>query len=436
MDHARPAYGVIGCSYDRPVLMDSRSATCEPGVASGSPSAVSAIPEQRRTSVVEIRELRTLLGLISAWEDLAAAAIEPNVFYEHWMLLPALEAFGAGKDIRVVVVLIDSPRGATPKLGALFPLVPVRNFRNLGIPALSLWQHIHCYACTPLVRAGVAGECVEALLRWFRSGEPGASLLEMECIAGDGPLYQLLVDRSDKLGLPNLTTDAFARGLWSKTGPASDDPGSAVSGDLRRRLRRKERRLRERGRVEHRVLEPEDDVGRWIDEFLRLEAGGWKGSAGTALAHSESARRYFAEVTTAASRRGRLLMLGIDFESEPIARRCAFAAGQGSFAFKTAYDEAFADFSPGAMLELDSIEQLHALPGVQWMDSCAAPDNLLINRISNARRAIRSLAIGAGAMGELMIPGLPLLRWTHRRMLKWNSTRTKEANSCSQDIGQ
>src|SRR5215472_3657426 len=216
-----------------------------------------AVPaRQRRTSVVEVRELRTLLGLIPAWEDLAAAAIEPNVFYEHWMLLPALEAFGAGKDVRVVMVLIDDPRGASPKLGALFPIARVRNFRNLGISALGLWQHIHCYACTPLVRAEVARECVEALLRWFQSGAAGASLLEMECIAGDGPVHRLLADVTSELGLLNRTTDAHTRGLWSKAGFASGDPGSAVSGDLRRRLRRKERRLCERGRVDHRALQP------------------------------------------------------------------------------------------------------------------------------------------------------------------------------------
>jgi CelD/BcsL family acetyltransferase involved in cellulose biosynthesis len=391
-------------------------------MASGSPLAVAAISRPKlRTSVVEVRELRTLLGLTPAWEHLAEAALEPNVFYEPWMLLPALATYGAGKDIRIVLVLIDDPRSAAPRVGALFPFARVRNFRNLGISALSLWQHLHCYVCTPLVRADAARECIEALLRWFQSGEAGASLLEMQCIAGDGPIHDLLIGKSGELGLAGLETDAFSRGLWTKN--ASADPGSAVSADLRRTLRRKERRLRERGRMEHRALRPEgDDVGRWINEFLRLEAGGWKGSAGTALAHSESSRRYFEEVATFASRRGRLLMLGLDFDGQPIARRCTFAAGRGSFAFKTAYDETFAEYSPGAMLEMDSIEQLRALPRVEWMDSCAAPDNLLINRISNGRRTIRSLAFGTGTLGEVVISGLPLLRWTHRRMRKWNST--------------
>ena len=166
------------------------------------------------------------------------------------------------------------------------------------------------------------------------------------------------------------------------------------------------------------AIRPGDDVGRWIDEFLRIEASGWKGERGSALASSERDRRYFTEIVISAFRRGRLLMLGLDFDGHPIARRCAFLAGEGSFAFKTAYDEEFADFSPGAMLEMDSIRQLHALPGVRWMDSCATTSNFLVNRLSNDRKTIQSVAIGAGALGELLVSGLPLMRWTTRRILK------------------
>src|SRR5258708_21072238 len=96
-----------------------------------------------RMSVVVVRDLSTLSRLVPAWEELAAAAIEPNVFYEHWMLLPALEAFGAEKDIRVVLVLTHDAHdaGAPAQLGALFPLERVRDFRNLKVSTLSTWQH-------------------------------------------------------------------------------------------------------------------------------------------------------------------------------------------------------------------------------------------------------------------------------------------------------
>jgi len=392
---------------------------------------------KRRASIVVVDNLEALSHLIPAWEELAAAAIEPNVFYEHWMLLPALEAFGAEKDIRVVLVLTHDPHNADApaKLGGLFPLERIRDFRNLKVSALSLWQHVHCYVCTPLVRADTASECMIELFRWLRSEEAGASLIELKCISGDGPFHKKLVDLSNELELLSWTTDIFTRGLWRRGDDEKTDPESAVSGDLRRRLRRKERRLRERGCVEHLVLRPEDDVRRWIDDFLRVEASGWKGLGGSALASSESDRRYFTDIATSAFRRGRLLMLGVNFDGRPIARRCAFVSGEGSFAFKTAYDEEFADFSPGAMLEVDSIRQLQSLPHVRWMDSCAAPDNLLVNRLSNDRKTIQSLTIGGGALGDLVISGLPLLRWTHRRILKRSSEAPAHSSAKTPDPG-
>jgi CelD/BcsL family acetyltransferase involved in cellulose biosynthesis len=391
---------------------------------------------QHRTSVVVVRDPNALTDFIPAWEELAAAALEPNVFYEHWMLLPALKAFGAGKDLRVVLVLIHDPDkpDAPAKLGGLFPLELIHGFRKLKVSTLSLWQHVHCYVCTPLVRADAASESTVALLRWFRSRGARASLMELGCISGDGPFNKMLVDLTNEIGLLRGVTDIFTRGLWNEYDKKTN-PASAVSGDLRRRLRRKEKRLSERGRVDHLVLRPEDDVGRWIDEFLQIEASGWKGQRGSALASSDGGRRYFTEIATSAFRRGRLLMLGINFNGHPIARRCAFVAGEGSFAFKTAYDEEFADFSPGAMLEMDSIRQLHALPGVRWMDSCAATDNLLVNRLSNDRKMIQSVAIGAGALGELLVSGLPLMRWTTRRILKmFSADKTGDSTARTAEV--
>jgi len=382
-------------------------------------------------SVVVVRDLSTLSRFVPAWEELAAAALEPNVFYEHWMLLPALEAFGAGKDINVVLVLIHDPHNpdAPAKLGGLFPLEQIPRYRKLMVSVLSLWQHAHCYVCTPLVRADAARECMVEFFQWLRSGGANASLLELRCISGDGRFHKLLVDLSNELGLRSCITNIFTRGLWRERNDENTLPESAVPGELRRRLRRKERRLSERGRVEHLAMRPEDDIGRWIDEFLRVEASGWKGQRGSALASSEGDRRYFTEIATSAFRRGRLLMLGLNFDGLPIARRCAFVAGEGSFAFKTAYDEEFADFSPGAILEMDSIRQLQTLPAVRWMDSCATPDNVLVNRLSNDRKTIQSLAVGGGALGELVVSGLPLLQWATRLILMRSSEATAQSST-------
>jgi len=52
---------------------------------------------KHRTSVVVMRDVQALSSFVPAWEELAAAALEPNVFYEHWMLLPACRHSGQAR---------------------------------------------------------------------------------------------------------------------------------------------------------------------------------------------------------------------------------------------------------------------------------------------------------------------------------------------------
>lgn len=367
------------------------------------------------------RDLRKTPSLICAWEELAAQALEPNVFYEHWMLLPALRAFGADADVRVALVWRRAAGVRPATLAGLMPLCFPTDNRSLDLSRARLWQHPHCYLGTPLVRADGARECIGALLQWLRQ-LGWAEVLELPALTADGPFHRLLLECCQGLRLKAWRTQAYTRGLWLQAANGGHGPGSAVSGALRRCLRRKQRRLAECGSLTHPTPRTGAELEQWIEDFLRVEAEGWKGARGTAFACSDAGRGFFAQVVAAAFRRRRLLTLGLDCDGEPIARRCAFLARDGAFAFKTTYDERFAAFSPGALLEIDNLTQLADLPQVRWMDSCAAPDNLLINRIANSRRAIHGLSIAVNPLGNLALAAQRLLRWTSRRVLRRSSS--------------
>src|SRR5437763_10056109 len=71
-------------------------------------------------SVVVIEDFDILRDYVQAWEDLAVEALEPNLFYEPWMLIPALRALATGKDLRVAIVL--TVKEGKPVLCGVFPL--------------------------------------------------------------------------------------------------------------------------------------------------------------------------------------------------------------------------------------------------------------------------------------------------------------------------
>ena len=96
----------------------------------------------------------------------------------------------------------------------------------------------------------------------------------------------------------------------------------------RKDLRRKARQLADKGRlVEYRVLEAESDVDAWAEDFLRVEASGWKGEGGTAMLVRPGDAAYFRAMCRGGFRSGQLLMLGLFLDGRPIAMKCNLVSG-------------------------------------------------------------------------------------------------------------
>ncbi len=346
-------------------------------------------------TVIVLRERATLAAIAPAWEDLAANALEPNPFYEPWILLPALRARGEEGFCCVSVWNAGTLIG-------LFPFEQRPRFRRLPVATLASWRHSAYLLCTPLVRADAAMPALRALLRWAMDE---ASVLELLYLPANGPFDDALRTVAATL----VRTAYFSRALLVKAASADVYLEEAMSAQLRRQLRRNERRLAARGAKAF-AIGPGADLGNEIQRFLWLEASGWKGRAGGALASSEPNRRFGTEVLAEAHRRGRLHMVGIDCDGAAIARRFSLLAGEGSYAFKTAYDEDYAAYSPGVLAEALSLREFHELPQVRWMDSYTDPDNATVNRLWKDRRAMQSVAVGIGAWGTFWLSVYSSLR--------------------------
>jgi len=336
-----------------------------------------------------LRDRKSLEAIVRPWEELAANALEPNPFYEPWILLPALRAQGAGEDFCAVSVWHEG------RLIGLFPFERRERFKRLPVTTLTSWRHSAYLLCTPLVRRDASGPALRALLQW---AVDEASVLEMLYVPANGPFDDALRECAGTI----VRTARFSRALLVKGSSADAYMEEAMSSQFRRQLRRNERRLAERG-MRTINIGPGDDIGGEVEAFLRLEASGWKGREGGALAASAANLRFGRDVLTEAHRRGRLHMVGMDCDGAPIARRVSLLAGEGAYAFKTAYDEAYAAYSPGVLAEALSLREFHDLPGVRWMDSYTEPGNTTVNRMWKDRRAMQSVALGIGGWGSFWL---------------------------------
>ncbi len=363
---------------------------------------------------------------VAAWDVLARHAAEPNPFYESYALLAAWRHLRP-EGLRVVCVW--SPNvlpGKSPHLAGVFPIVRRDRYKGMPLPVYSTWHHLYTYSSTPLLRAEAAPEVLAAFFAWLRDTD--AALFELPGVTSDGAFRHALIDTLNELGLRAFHDAVHTRAFFRAGASTEQYLDRAMSGKKRKELRRQERRLGETGTLAYEELLPDGNLATWLDEFLALEALGWKGREGTALQQDGPAISLFRAYAEGAFARKRWMALAMRLDGRAIAMKCNLLAGDGAVAFKIAYDESFARFSPGVLLEIEHLRRLHEQPGAPlWMDSGAAADHPMIGHLWRDKIAIEKLVIPAGKRrGELAVAALPLVRWTsHAVKATWHLLRRR-----------
>lgn len=365
-----------------------------------------------------------------AWEELAGAALEPNVFQEPWILLPAWRAFGASAAMRALLIY----EGA--RLDGVFVLARLPRFFRLPIPRLRSWMHHYSPLGTPLVRAHSAAAAVDALFDWLSRDRQGAPVLELVDYGADGPFHRCLLACARQRRLARFDTQVYDRAVLRHR-PGDRPVTAAMSSSSRRELGRQRRRLADAGHLELRSLDRSADPSPWIRAFLDVERAGWKGRAQTALASDPAHLAFFEQIACEAHRRGRLRMLGLFLDDRPIAMKCNLVAGSGAFAWKIAFDEQFSAFSPGVQLELDSLPEFEKDSDTDWIDSCTSGGPTMIDRVWSDRRAIAVTAFSTGrTMGTLAVSALDPLRRIYRTLSPRGARHSAPSSPAAAGIGR
>ncbi|MGE0230370.1 MAG: GNAT family N-acetyltransferase [Flavobacteriaceae bacterium] len=321
-------------------------------------------------------------SIIPAWRLLALEAMEPNIFYEPDFVLAAETAFAAPGRLKFLTIS-DGDR-----LAFLLP------FRTVGAGALTLAEAFrHPYATTtaPLVAARDAA----AILRFWLAGEAGPSgisgwrLGEMP----QGPLWHAMAEAAEAAGAGVSILSGHRRALLAPDEPDRDYLAGVLSGKARKELSRQGRRLAGLGDTAHRVLDANDAIAGWED-FLRLEASGWKGRAGTAMLLNEGLSKFGRQAIGALAARDQVRIDQLLVSGEAVAVTVMLLGGGASWLWKVAYDEDFAKHSPAVQLIAGMTGELAAnRPGIR-LDSCAIPDHPMIDRLWRERLEILDVAFG------------------------------------------
>jgi CelD/BcsL family acetyltransferase involved in cellulose biosynthesis len=300
-----------------------------------------------RASVEEIRGRAAFAGLRDAWDGLVARGPADAPFARHAWISAWLDAFAPRAE---PLVLVARGRGGVP-LG----MAPFLRGRALGLDALL--SPVNDHSCRFEWALGPdPGTAVAAIWAHLRDRVTW-SVLVLRDVPRDGPTSALVE--------PMARADGHLTGRW----PSVESPRLALgaapalertSARFRANLRRRERRLLELGAVAIRRAGAPEEADAALDDFLALEASGWKGRAGSAIAEDATLVRFYRAVIRDAARRGALAVRSLTLDGRPVAVHLGLVHRGVYHLPKTAYDEGLAHVSPGQLLQREVLAECEA----------------------------------------------------------------------------
>lgn len=351
----------------------------------GSAEQSSPVSQMRLLSIAEVADP----AFVIAWERLVARASEPHPFFEPWFLLPSLRQWGVADRVTVKAWFHDG------RLAGLMPIVRSAKYYSHIVTHATGWLHANAFCGVPLVAAGLEEAFWCAVLAHFDRRARRALFLHLPMLPAEGPLAAALERVLAGGDRAHYVVAEENRALLAGELGAQAYLDESMSAKKRKELRRQHNRLAEEGTLAFERLEGEAGLAEWTREFLALEAAGWKGEAGSALASAPDTAALFTQSLSGAAAAGRLERLALRLDGRAIAMLANFITPPGAYSFKTAFDEAYARFSPGMLLQLENLALLER-PDVAWADSCAAQGHPMIERLWRGQRRMvsRNIAIG------------------------------------------
>ena len=322
------------------------------------------------------------------WAALSALAGAANVFAQDWFMDAALSHAPDGADVLLAVVApIDGPW-----LGVI-PLIAVPRFGRWPVRIWRNWSATNQFLGTPLVIAQSADLFWKSLFAFLDQRTGGEIMLHVSGLDADDPVSIALFDRCERERRAFHIIHCHDRPAY-RAGKQGEGRSDAK---MRSRLRSLSKRLeQDHGPVTIDILASDAPCTAWIDAFLDLEASGWKGRSGSALASDGATQALFCEVIERGHANGSARLATLSVGGRAIAMSSWFEAAIWGHGFKMAFDEDYRAYAPGQLLMRDIRDRIGGRPGMSF-DSCVPRGAGHCHRLWGSNRKIVDGAVAIGS---------------------------------------
>lgn len=366
-------------------------AMAEFGLADGrtqrrTPRIVAGVDYRREIGPYEVSEfsLEQMDAEQGQWADLAARALEPNAFYEPGFALSAARHFPLKERPRFIVVQDQADR-----MMGLFPIVTASPVMGDGL--IRLWLNKMSALATPLVDRDDPSTVIAAFLDFIEARSIAAGVV-FSRMTTDGRFHRALTAAVGAAGRGVKVLESYERAALLPGGDADELCARAGSKKKLAEVRRQTRRLREMGRLTFESHETADEVRLAAEEFMTLEAAGWKAGRGAFLSQPSLAT-FLRSATRLLARDGRCKIQSLRLNGKPIAMAIVLESQGRSYCWKIAFDESLRSQAPGVQLLYELTKAHLGRAELEMADSCAIANHPLIDKLWPDRVGVCDLAV-------------------------------------------
>jgi len=276
------------------------------------------------------------------WRALCAEGPSSDPFFRPGWIAAYLRAFEPKARLRIVVVRADG------RVRLILPLLEERSTLR-GFPVRKLRAAAGVHSCRfDLVRGqGDAEPWIHAAWSHLRQ-TGGWDVIEI-CDVPAGGAVERLAAHAAADGHPTGAWESMRTPYVRLSGAKDVDEILKRTGShFRANLRRRRRRLEEKGALRMRRIDGADPEA--LSRFYELERMGWKGDRGTAIDCDRRTRQFYDEIARWGAAEGILSLRALELDGRAIAMHYGLTSGGRYLLPKPAYDPSLSSCSPGQLL--------------------------------------------------------------------------------------
>jgi hypothetical protein len=346
---------------------------------------------------VELATGARLSEIRPSWIELLTRCDEPNVFMDPALVRIAAEAY---PNSGCAALLAWATVNGRPRLAGVWAFSVGRARQSiLPIRVLTAPPFLHGYAASPVIDRSCMDETLDAMLEQIAADPLLPKILALDAMVADGPTMQALTRVLRSRGCRPRILERSLRPMLKSDLDGKDYLEKAFSAASRKKLRQHRRRLSEKGELSSVVITDPHAVRSALEDFLRMEASGWKGEQGTALLCNDADAAFTRAAVGALADQDSACIHALYLGREPVSMQIVLRAGASAFTWKIAYDETLRAFSPGMLLLEDYTAAFLKDESIGFVNSCAHDDHGFMS-VWTERESIANLWIDSRRGGS------------------------------------